>query len=295
MVGTRFQLCIVLAVALSSQPAAAQLTFGTAQVTGSPITAVLSSATITIHATYQCGPTQVAANPGQLVVEVATPPGINVNGLQNVAIPANACQGAASTAWQQDLTYTVASTRDVPGLTPFTLQFNGSVAAQTAVPKATAQATATLQVDYIGFIEANLDDSIAKAHPLQNLTYILHIANRGNARTTVNVTLAVPPAAGWTVRLPDPLVLDASPLSTSAKNVTIEVLGPDKANVETSLQFLLTPHATAAPAKVGPAIQAVVLARVQIAGLGQGRIPGLGPEIVLVLLGAAVPAARRRA
>jgi len=302
------------AVALLVLPtaSAAVLTFGTPQVSGSPIVVDSGRMTFLVPAQYVCEASEASVSGAELDVQFAdVPQGISVTGPGVFAIPDSACKGPESKPWMQDLQFEAFASAAAAGEKALMFTVNGRVkdGGTLTPPGASTHVGVPLAVAYDGLLTASVEKTIGEAVPDGNITYTITLTNLGNAPTTVRFAMPDPVANGWNATVPNSIVLDRSAQSGGtdfSKQVAFTVHTPSKDgwnNAQTTFQFKATPASVIDASRQGNPITVNVLARVRgcsppgsacappLDSLGSGSVAG--PLSLLVVLGCAVVTRRR--
>jgi hypothetical protein len=296
---------LVAAVLLAIPAAQAGLTFEAPRVEGMPVVVNSGQAKAVIPVTYVCGPDEVRLAATTLVLEPpVAPTGVTVTGPQSYAIPASACQGAASQAWHGNLTFNVVASPDAQGEKPLEVVVRGAIASRgmvdgTAKP-VNASTSIPVTVQFYGVMTATAPSTIGAAPPGKPIMYDVIVTNLGNAVTNVQFSLGEAAPPGWSVDVPAPVILGPSQQAGGTdfqKTVRLTVTPQEGTSNQQAFRLRIVPASTISPDLVGNTVFINVLARKGACssyGLCQtGKASPASPLLALALVGCALVARRR--
>ena len=227
-----------------------------------------------------------------LTVAPAIPVGFSLEGALEVEVPANACRGPLSEAWNKDLEFTIKADGAVPGLRTRTLWLNLSLPANGAAPAFTASKTLPLKADFLAKVDARLLNATVQSSHAQ-ASFLVQLTNRGNAPATVTIFGPDPPLKGLVVRLPAPASLDlAGGLGASSTVPILMDLGKEVA-AATKVPLRIQVSATEDRSRSAPLF--VLEGTVLLGGDGTEETSKPSPPLpILFAVGVLVLAAWRR-
>jgi hypothetical protein len=217
-----------------------------------------------------------------VTIDWSTQSGVVVTGPRSLSVDPQRCASGGAVSVRQSGVFQLSIPRAAPGLEPIPLRATATVGDATSAPF-----PFTVTGDYYPVNEARLERKLVSCSPCRDVALPFQVTNLGNARTQYTFTLASGPGGGWSIRLPDVLVLD----SRAAGNVTAHVSGHGG---QASFSLAILPTAADDPTKAGDPLTVDLLVR--DTSLLSKATPGPAPAPLLAGLAAlAVALSRRRA
>ena len=269
-----------------------------------PLTPELGAGTVTIPFTYQLDNAAYnLAGAAQSAVSINfrfdCVDGVEMSGALTRILPIEPT-GAPTANFPGSASFTVAVTRDAPGLKLLNCNIFMSANSVSQVAPAVDErnvASFKVKADYFPLISSGVaGSSIKQAGPQKNVNFDVTVNNFGNAKTQVVFSIVDEPSSGkWEVLTPDPLILDTPNGGTEATQGTgtISVSTTYKNgwnNEKGALKIRMTAKTTEDPSNLNiMEIDSNMLVRVR--GV---YVPGLEPIVLLgAVLGTALLARRR--
>ena len=192
----------------------------------------------------------------------------------------------AQTTYEGKAVLTVFADEAAPGISAIPCIVTGTFTGTSTQVQATTEAS--LFVMYAGTINATTIAPERNGGPQKRITYPIDVTNNGNARTLLTFEVSKPPASGWQVLLPEPVVLERG--DTQTVHVVVSTPHDNGYNEgSTDLTIIIHPSSFDAPEQVGPTVSIDLEANVK--GF---YVPGPGFGLLALTLGlVAIVRARR--